>query len=167
MHGALACLGPQFQPRTQYKRLKQVTSVHRKLQNQTKNNSKDARTVSKTGDGKMEKKDGDGQMAHIQRNKTKQNKAKSGTLLQPHSHQSHIWDQEIITVSIPFCSPKINVTSKSHTSLPSLSALNTSSACTPPSFVQRNSTGMQHSQIQQPSGPTKLSSFLTVLLETF
>lgn len=49
-------------------------------------------------------------MAHgFQLNKTKKD---SATPI-----QSHIWDQEIITVSLSFCSAKMNITSRSHFSL--------------------------------------------------
>jgi len=58
---------------------------------------------------------------------TKQNKTKNGTAT---TIQSHIWDQEVITVSVSFCSAKMNITLKSHSSHSSHSTLNTSSACT-------------------------------------
>ena len=43
---------------------------------------------------------------HMGFNTTKQKKRDSATTM-----QSHIWDQEIITVSISFCSAKMNITS--------------------------------------------------------
>jgi hypothetical protein len=61
---------------------------------------------------------------HMGFNKTKQQNWDSVTTI-----QSHIWDQEIITVSISICSQN-EYYFQDHTSPSSLSTLNTTSACT-------------------------------------
>lgn len=70
--GVLHFLGLQFQPHTNYKWWKQVTSVRRNWQHKTNDNTRSAWTVIRT-DNYKDEKDSDGQMAHVV--STKQNKS--------------------------------------------------------------------------------------------